>query len=80
MYFGNYKERTLVLHSSPKLAYYDTDSGEKKGEIMLGKTTPVKSDGKYFELSTEKKTYYFKSKQSKEWADMIKLAVLSAYY
>ena len=27
MYFGNYKERTLVLHSLPKLVYYDTDSG-----------------------------------------------------
>lgn len=23
MYFGNFKERMLVLHSTPKLVYYD---------------------------------------------------------
>ena len=48
MYFGNYNERTLVLHSLPKLVYYDTDSGEKKGEILLNKVTPVKYEGKCF--------------------------------
>ena len=80
MYFGNYKDRTMVLHSFPKLVYYDTESGEKKGEILLSKTTPVKHDGKYFEVTTDKKTYYFKSKQAKEWAEMIKFSVLNAFY
>jgi hypothetical protein len=80
MYFGNYKDRTMALHSFPKLVYYDTDSGEKKGEIFLSKKTPVKHDGKYFEVTTDKKTYYFKSKQAKEWTEMIKFSVLNAFY
>ena len=43
MFFGNYKERMLVLNSSPKLLYYDTETGEKKGEINLHKDIPIGS-------------------------------------
>jgi hypothetical protein len=27
MFFGNFKERMLVLNSSPKLVYYDMETG-----------------------------------------------------
>ena len=48
MFFGNLKERNLILYSTPKLVYYDTESGDKKGEILLEKGTPVTVEGKYF--------------------------------
>jgi hypothetical protein len=64
MFFGNFKERNLILYSTPKLVYYETDSGEKKGEIMLEKNTPVGIEGKYFMITNEKKTYHFKSKNT----------------
>jgi len=35
MFFGNFKERMMILYSTPKLVYYCTDTGEKKGEISL---------------------------------------------
>ena len=31
MYFGNMKERCLVLTSKPSLKYYEVDDGECKG-------------------------------------------------
>lgn len=31
MFFGNFNERMLILYSTPKLVYYETESGEKKG-------------------------------------------------
>jgi hypothetical protein len=27
MFFGNFKERMLVLHSTPKLVYFDMETG-----------------------------------------------------
>ncbi len=52
----------LVLHSTPKLVYYDMDTGEQKGEIQLTKDTPIASEGsKMFTITNSKKTYYFKS-------------------
>lgn len=68
MFFGNFKERMLILYSTPKLVYYCTETGDKKGEIALEKQTPVGLDGKIFTITNEKKTYYFKSKTSSEWA------------
>ena len=34
-FFGNFKERMMILYSTPKLVYFDPESGEKKGEILL---------------------------------------------
>lgn len=45
MFFGNFKERMLVLHSTPKLVYFDMDTGEQKGEILLTKDTPITTEG-----------------------------------
>ena len=61
MFFGNYKDRMLVLTSTPKLVYYDTESGEKKGEIPLSSKHPLTLEGKYFSVTTDKKTYYYRS-------------------
>ena len=61
MFFGNFKDRMLVLNSTPKILYYDPESGEKKGEIELSQKTPVTKEGKYFNITTDKKTYFYKS-------------------
>lgn len=62
MFFGNFKERMLVLNSSPKLVYYDMETGQQKGEIILTKDIPISNEGsKIFTITTPKKTYYFKS-------------------
>ena len=37
-------------------------------------------DGKVFTVTNEKKTYYFKSKNTPEWIEMIKSAIINAYY
>lgn len=50
-FFGNFKDRNLILYSTPKLVYYETDSGELKGEIVLGKDTPVGVEGKVFSIT-----------------------------
>lgn len=80
MFFGNFSERMLILYSTPKLVYYETDNGEKKGEILLERNTPLCVDGKVFTITNEKKTYYFKSKTTPEWVEMIKSAIVNAYY
>lgn len=52
----------LVLHSTPKLIYYDMETGELKGEILLTKETPIGTEGsKIFTITNQKKTFYFKS-------------------
>jgi len=51
-----------------------------KGEIFLEKGTPVGIEGKIFTITNEKKTYYFKSKNSTEWVEMIRSAIINAYY
>lgn len=81
MFFGNFKERMLVLHSTPKLVYYDMETGEQKGEIFLTKETPIANEGsKIFTITTQKKTYYFKSIKAHEWVEMIKFAIITAFY
>ena len=81
MFFGNFKERNLILYSTPKLVYYDSESGEKKGEIMLEKDTPIGIDGRVFSVTNQKKTYLFKTKSTtQEWVEMIKSAIINAYY
>lgn len=50
-FFGNFKERMLILYSTPKLVYYCTETGEKKGEISLEKQTPVAIEGKLFSIT-----------------------------
>ena len=79
--FIGFKERMLILHSTPKLVYYDMETGEKKGEILLEKSTPIGTEGnKTFTVTNSKKTYYFKSLKAHDWVEMIKTAVVSAYY
>lgn len=71
----------LVLHSTPKLVYFDMETGEQKGEIPISRDTPIAMDGpKIFTITTNKKTYFFKSIKASEWIEMIKYAVVSAFY
>ena len=51
MFFGNFKERMMILYSTPKVVYYCTETGEKKGEIKLEQNTPVGLEGKIFTLT-----------------------------
>ena len=80
MFFGNFKDRNLVLTSTPKIIYYDSESGEKKGEILISEKTPIVLDGKNFSVTTEKKTYYYKSAKANEWVDMINYAIVNKFY
>lgn len=80
MFFGNFKDRMLVLNSTPKIIYYDPESGEKKGEIELSQKTPVTKEGKYFNITTDKKTYFYKSAKANEWVEMIQYAIVNKYY
>jgi hypothetical protein len=37
-------------------------------------------DGKNFTVTTDKKTYHFKSPKAAEWVEMMKYAVVTKYY
>ncbi len=48
---------------------------------MLTKDTPIGTEGtKIFTITNSKKTYYFKSVKASEWVEMIKLAIVTAFY
>ena len=79
--FIGFKERMLTLRSTPKLEYYDMETGEKKGEILLNKETPITTEGnKIFNVTNAKKPYVFKSLKAQDWVEMIKSAIVGAYY
>ena len=48
---------------------------------MLEKQTPITTKGnKTFMVTNSKKTYVFKSLKAHDWVEMMKTAIVNAYY
>jgi len=70
-----YKKRKLVLTSRPRLAYYEVDNGEYKGDVLLTKKVKsVKTNDTKFSIITPNRTYYFEGlnkENADEWVQTI---------
>jgi len=74
-----YNRRKLLLTSRPRLSYYDSNSGEYKGDIMMTKQVKAEAlDSIKFIVKTPFRTYYFKAIEegtSYDWANAINCTI-----
>jgi len=77
-----YKPRQLILNSKPKLVYYDPDTNQLKGEILLTATTKAELECKTkFVITAPNRKYIFKEMEhsASKWVDLINNTVKQLY-